>query len=185
MRKSNRIGLLFVIGFILFSISCKQENEVDARKQKFLDTVLAKEALIRASLEKNEQPEISIALEAVEAYRNFLYHFEEDSLAPLFNFKLARLYDGVLNDKKQAILEYDKTYQKYPKFSERAILIFFEGNAFHDLGDTTNAIEKLEFFVTKYPDHEFADDARGLINIIRMDPEEFDLMFSDPQDSAS
>ncbi len=181
----NHSVLLTIFLSIFLFASCKPEKEVDARRQNFISSIDSIEGKIRASLEANQQPEIKLALEAVEAYRNFLYHYEDDSLAARYNFKMARLYDGVLNDKRQAIVEYDKAYQKYPKFEERAILLFFEGNAFHDLGDTTNAIEKLEAFIAKYPDHEFADDAKGLINIIRMDPGEFEMMFSDTQDSAS
>ncbi len=176
--------------FILFMIltlgifSC-QQKEVDERREKMLKLIEEKEAEVKMQMAESNQPDIQLALETVEAYRNYIYHYKDDPRCMDYSFKLARLYDGVLNDKPQAIIEYDRIYNNYPDYPDPGILIFFEGNAFHDLGDTTNAIAKLNYFITKYPDHEFADDAQGLIKIIRMDEEEFMEMFSADQDSAA
>jgi tetratricopeptide (TPR) repeat protein len=185
ISKNYKAAFLIGILVFLFSPSCQEKKEVDERREKLLSLIDEKESQIRTQIEQVKQPDLKIAMETVEAYRNFIYHYSGDSLAPFIHFRMARLFDGVFNDKAQAILEYDRIYAKYPEFPERAMLIFFEGNAFQDLGDTTHAIEKFELFIAKYPNHDFADDARGLIDMIRMDPAEFEKRFLSDQDSAS
>ncbi len=177
------ITLLSLVG--MFFLSCQNKQEIDEKRERLLEIISESESAIKNQILESKQPDTKLALEAVEAYRNFIYHYSKDSLAPVYHFKMARLFDGVLEDKNQAIIEYDRMYQTYADFKDRPILLFFEGSAFHDLGDTTNAIQTLRLFLEKYPDHDFADDAQGLIQIIRMDPGEFQERFLLDQDSAA
>jgi outer membrane protein assembly factor BamD (BamD/ComL family) len=139
------------------------QREIDLMK---IDSV---ENQIREAISSSINPDIKLALQAIKRYDLFAYKYPKDSLTPGYLFKSAQMQDGVLGDKSAAIKTYGKIYEEFPEYKKRPMMLFYQANALHDVGDTTSAINRLELFIARYPDHDFADDAENLITFIRMD----------------
>lgn len=123
---------------------------------------------IRASIKRQENPNIPLAMNAIKSYQYFAADFPQDSLAPIYLYRAAQLYEGVLEDHVKAAEIYGEVYEKYNEFRNRPLMMFHQGNAYMNAQDTTRAILYLNKFVITYTDHEFADDAQGLIRMMRM-----------------
>ena len=96
-------------------------------------------------------------------------------------FKSAQIFDGMLNDKQKAAQIYQRIYDNYENYDNRPMMLFYRGNSLHDMGDTTAAINVLQTFIAKYPEHEFSDDAKNLIRFIRMNESDLEKFFKSQQ----
>lgn len=171
---------LFIISTFLFFISCSEkssESELSIldKDRMSIDSI---ESKIRTSLDSAKNPSIELAMQATKAYEIFVYKYPDDSLSPNYLFKSAQIYEGMLGDKIRAAKTYKKIYDEYEAFDNRPMMLFYMGNTYHDLGDTTAAVETLELFIAKYPNHEFKDDAENLIQFIRMDESDLEKFFN-------
>lgn len=174
-------NLIIVLSCISL-MSCA--NEKDSKNQQNLsiqDKQILKidsfETAIRRSIDSAKNPSIQLALGVVKEYEIYTHKYPSDSLTPRYLFKSAQIFDGMLNDKMKAARIYQRIYDEYPEYPNRPMMLFYQGNALHDLGDTTNAINRLKLFIAKYPNHEFKDDAENLVNFILMDEEELQEFF--------
>lgn len=169
--------IVFLLTFLSI-IACSKEKEAELSiRDKHVLKIDSFETEIRTSIESAENPSIQLALGTVREYEIFTYKFPDDSLTPSYLFKSAQIFDGMLNDKAKAARLYQRIYDEYPKYKNRAMMLFYQGNALHDMGDTLNAINQLKLFIAKHPDHEFRDDAENLIKFIQMDEEELEKFF--------
>ncbi|QNL22590.1 tetratricopeptide repeat protein [Hyphobacterium sp. CCMP332] len=169
--------IIFLLTFLSIA-ACSKEKETEMSiRDKHVLKIDSFESEIRTSIESAENPSIQLALGAVKEYEIFTYKFPDDSLTPSYLFKSAQIFDGMVNDKAKAARLYQRIYDEYPKYKNRAMMLFYQGNALHDMGDTLNAINQLKLFIAKYPDHEFRDDAENLIKFIQMDEEELEKFF--------
>lgn len=163
--------LLFYFLPILFLAACNKST--DKAKLTPRDAAVHKidslETQIRASMAKQENPEVTLALNAIKHYRYFAADFPQDSLSPDYLFKAAQIYEGVLRDYPEAAEIYGTIYEKYPKYKNRPMMLFHQGNAYIESQDTAYAALYLQKFIREYSEHPFADDAQGLLNIMRMD----------------
>lgn len=116
-------------------------------------------------------------MEYAKALEDYAYNYT-DSLAPGFLFKSARISEEILKDKRRAIGLYGKIYNEYASFKDRPMMLFYQGSAYHDLNDTTEAVKVLRFFIDNYPQHPFVEDAEGLIKLMRMSDAERDKLFN-------
>jgi tetratricopeptide (TPR) repeat protein len=167
--------LLTLIGFY----ACNQDTETSELSiyDKDVLKIDSIEKQIRISIDSAKNPSIELALSAVKAYEVFVYKYPEDSLAPGYLFKTAQISEAMLGDKAKAVNVYQKIYDGYPDYSNRPMMLFYQANSLHDLGDTANAVNQLKLFIARYPDHEFRDDAENLIDFIQMDEEELQKFF--------
>ncbi len=171
--------ILFSLTFF-YLVSCAQEKENDANlsiRDKQVLKIDSFESTIRASIDSAKNPSIQLALGVIKEYEVFTYKFPDDSLAPIYLFKSAQIFDGMLGDKAKAARLYQRIYDEYQDYPNRPMMLFYQGNTLHDMGDTTNAINQLKLFIAKYPDHEFRDDAENLVSFILMDEEELEKFF--------
>jgi TolA-binding protein len=110
--------------------------------------------------------------ELVREYINFAESHKDSPEAPDFLYKAADLSLNT-NKSKQALDLYNRIIYQYPDFKKVPECLFLMGyineNYFQDLG---KAKEIYESFLQKYPDHDFADDARISIENLGKSPEE-------------
>jgi tetratricopeptide (TPR) repeat protein len=162
--------LLFYLLPILFLAACNKgadKAKLSPRDAAFhhADSL---ENEIRASVKRQENPNVALAMNAIKSYQYFAADFPKDSLSPIYLFRAAQLYEGVLSDHLKAAEIYGEAYDKYPDFPNRPLLMFHQGNAYMEAQDTAHAALYLNKFVITYTDHEFADDAQGLLRMMRM-----------------
>jgi TolA-binding protein len=119
------------------------------------------------------------AHELVAAYLDFAEKQKESPEAPEYLYKAADLSLN-LNDAKQSLDLYNRIIYQYPDFKKTPECLFLMGyiyeNFFQELG---KAKEIYEQFLAKYPNHDFADDARVSIENLGKSPEELIRSFEE------
>lgn len=173
--------LLFYLLPILFLAACNkgQEKAKLSPRQTALHRIDSLETKIRGSIQKQENPDVSLALHAIKSYQYFAADFPADTLSPTFLFRAAQIYEGVLRDFQNAAELYGKVYETYPNFRNRPMMLFHQGNAYAELKDTARAALKLNEFISKYPRHEFNDDAQGVLKLMRMNDAQMEEFFKE------
>jgi outer membrane protein assembly factor BamD (BamD/ComL family) len=168
-----------IIFFSLVSLviySCNSKKEL-SEKDKLVFRIDSLENKINESIKKAENPDVQLAMYAIEAYDKYVSELPNDTISPKYLFKSAQLCEGVLRRPDWALTKYNKFLENYPEHKQTPMILFYTGNSYSELGDTTNAIRAFTLFAEKYPNHEFADDALGLIRFMRMTEEETKKFF--------
>ena len=171
--------LLFYFLPIVFLAACNKGSEKAKLEPRAaaVQRIDSLENQIKLSIQKQENPDVSLSLNAIKRYQYFAADFPNDTLSPKYLFKAAQLYEGVLRDFPNAAELYGKVYETYPKFRNRPMMLFHQGNAYAEMQDTARAALKLKEFIRTYPDHSFADDAQGLLLIMHMDDAQMEEFF--------
>jgi tetratricopeptide (TPR) repeat protein len=166
--------LLFCLVPVLFFAACNKNPKANLTpRQAAVSKIDSIETQIKASINRQENPNVQLAMNAIKHYKYFAHDFPKDTLSPQYLFKAAQIYEGVLQDHEEAAEIYGETYEKYPEFRNRPMMLFHQGNAFIEAGDTAHAAMYLNKFIVTYTDHPFADDAQGLLRMMRMNEQQF------------
>ena len=163
--------LITIASTLLFSCG-GSENGGKKTKESYMAVIDSLENVRKGFFENNQLPPKKLALESVQAYEFFIADYPEDENAGEYLFESAKRYEIDLQDYNNAIRLYQEVYDKYPDYKHHKMALFHIGNAYHSMGDSEKAKAAFNDFKTKYPDHDFADDAEGMINIIDMGGEE-------------
>jgi TolA-binding protein len=158
--------LLFIlISFSLFmAVSCgpakkEQQSKIESLEKALMNT-------------KQGSVDTAKALELIEAYQSFAEDYPQDSLAGEYLFKMAEIQLHAVSP-QEAIMTLDRVMKEYPSYRKIPECLFLKGfiyeNNLHDLEKAKAAYQQ---FVTLYPQHYFADDARVLIQNLGKSPEE-------------
>jgi hypothetical protein len=160
-----KILLIFSIMFGCKSKVFKAENVDKVR----IDSL---ENEMRLATEKNpSEPDLKLAMYLAQAYQNFEIRYPTDSASPKYLFKSGQVIENVFDDKGRAAEIYYSVYKKYPNSKAAPFALFMTGNLFHTVKDTVHAIEMLDFFMAKYPDHQLKNDAASLIQSLGAVPD--------------
>jgi outer membrane protein assembly factor BamD (BamD/ComL family) len=105
-------------------------------------------------------------------YELFVKDYPKDSLSPAYLFKAAGMSMNT-GDGAGAITYFDRVVNEYPSHPKASLALFFKGyvqeNILRNLGQ---AKETYLLFLEKYPDNEFADDAKASIENLGKTPEQ-------------
>lgn len=152
-------NVLFLILLPLFIAGCSKESPDDIMK-------MAKENI--------EQQKYS---EAVPMLEKLLTDFPDSEVAPKALFNLATIYQnklaGKLTEKeslKKAASLFKELFDKYPKSSEAGTSLFMAAfiTANEPVLEYKEATELYTLFLDKFPDHDFAKDAKVELQIMGM-----------------
>ena len=113
----------------------------------------------------------SLAREFLAKAKAFATDFPEDTLSASYLLKAAGVAQG-LREYGQAIQLAGRVWREYPDQENAPAALFLQGFIYDsDLNDTTNARKYYEQFLTKYPNHPFAENANQLLSVLGKDPE--------------
>jgi hypothetical protein len=127
---------------------------------------------MRLATEKNPaEPDLKLAMYLAQAYQNFQVKYPDDSISPKYMFKAGQVIENVFDDKARAGEIYFNIFRKYPQSKSAPYALFMTGNLYHTIADTAHAIEMLQFFLAKYPEHELTNDAAALIRSMGGEPD--------------
>ena len=130
------------------------------------------ETEMRKANEKDPtNPDLKLAMYLAKAYQDYEAGHPEDSLSPKFLFKAGNVIENVFDDKGRAAELYFDVFKKYPKSKAAPYALFMTGNLYHTVRDTTRAVEMLQFFMAKYPEHKLKMDAAQLIKSLGAEPD--------------
>lgn len=137
-----------------------------ARSRHRIDSL---EAQIRSAVQSpTKAPDVRLAMYTIQAYQYFAADFPKDPRAPEALDRAAQLWSGVLGDHQKAVEYYEKAYQQYPEYKNRPQLLLQQGVACEAAQDTTSAAIAYQRLLTGYPQHPLAQQADGLLKLLRM-----------------
>jgi len=121
----------------------------------------------------------------VVLYLDFAETYPSDSLAPEYLFKASTMKMNMGNG-EDAIRLYEQFMQDYPGHQKAPLCLFFVGYVQENvLGNLGKAKEVYLEFIGKYPDHDFADDARIAIENLGKTPEQMIREFEEKHKADS
>ncbi len=113
----------------------------------------------------------------LEQYTKFAEAYPDDTLAPVFLFKAG---DMAMNTNRsvQAIQFYSRIINEYPEYVKAPEALFLLGYVYeNNLGRLDRAKEIYEEFLARYPENDFADDAKISLKYLGKSPEELIEIF--------
>jgi outer membrane protein assembly factor BamD (BamD/ComL family) len=110
--------------------------------------------------------------ELIQAYQEYAEKHKNSPDAPEYLYKAADMSLNT-NNGKLALDLYNRIIYQYPDFRKVPECLFLMGYIYENyLQELGKAKEIYETFLQKYPDHDFADDARISIQNLGKSPEE-------------
>lgn len=151
--------------------ACRQENERMAEKIKETE-----KKLVNDSTKMMNRP---LAEEQLKAYSDFTDKFPDDQRSEEFLYKAADLANG-LGKTPVALELYHRFGEKYPNSSKAAYAMFLQGFIYENqLKNLDKAKELYTLFLSKYPTHELAKDAKFSLDNLGKSEEELIKMFEE------
>ena len=147
-------GYLIVLSVLLFSCSSPRERAIDEidelENSVYSDTT--------AVIDREKVGEL------IDIYVSFADKYPEDPKSADYLYNAANVSMNLMNSQK-AIILFDRVMTEYPDYEKNAECLFMKGFIYdNNLKDYDKAKEIYEEFLERYPDDEFADDARASIN---------------------
>jgi TolA-binding protein len=161
--KNSRI--LVLIGFIstIMIISCTSRRDKDAKSITALEKELSAEA---------ERPKQEKLDELMSSYLNFVDKHPQDTSASQYLYKALNLAMGT-NQGEKAMELANRTLNEYPKSEKIAETVFLKAFIYENLLSNLGLAQKTyNDFLSRFPDHELADDAQAALNNLGKSPEE-------------
>lgn len=107
-----------------------------------------------------------------DVYTAYVQRFPLDSIAPDMLRKAAAT-SGDLGEHEKSVMLYDQLIKDYPQWPRTADACYFRAfeieNGLKKKGEAKTAYEE---FIAKYPDNQFADDAKKMIEYLQYSDEE-------------
>ena len=169
----KKFAFLTLISFVAFLTSCSPSKEKSAATITSLETRLFSPAATGFDKVKADS--------LLASYESFIKHFPEDSLTMKYTFKAANLAMN-MNDATHAIALFDKFMEKYPDNAKARVSMFFKAYIYENqIKNLEKAKEVYLQFIEKYPDGEFAADARIALQNLGKSPEQMVREFEEKQ----
>lgn len=154
---------MLLAGLIL---SC-QPKQSGLQSQK--EELEALELQLLSAQDVNINPEAAALF--LEKSQAFAEAFPQDSLAPSYLFKSAEVARGI-REFGLAIQLAGRVWRQYPDYEKAPDAMFVQAFIYDtDLGDTLNARNYYEKFLSSYPEHPFAPNIKQLLSVLGKDPE--------------
>lgn len=167
-----KIKLQFVsVLFLSLLFSCKPESDRLADKIKETEKQLINDSTKTLNRE--------LAEEQLKTYAAFTEKFPEDSRSEEFLYKAAELANSM--GKTPVALDYYHSFcEKYPQSKKAPYALFLQAFIYENqLKNLERARELYTSFLTSYPDHELAKDARFSLDNLGKSEEELIKMFEE------
>ena len=115
--------------------------------------------------------------ELTAMYVAFAEKYSTDSLAPGYLMKAGVLQTGMAHTGK-AVALFDRVIADYPDFEDTPLCYCLKGNAYEQNSQYDEARATYQELIDKYPDNFWADQARQMLPMVGMTPEEIqDYLF--------
>ena len=155
--------VLSALMLTLLVISCTDESKpVEEKKDTgeldttaFLTQIKTLDSIMSAGV-----PEKKDIKKAIVLYQDYADYFPEDPKAPSYLFQVSDFYLN-MGKVKKSVNTLTTIIEKYPDYKKIETVLFTRASHVDlDLRDTTLAKKYYEDFLEKYPESEYADDAK-------------------------
>lgn len=165
----HRLTLLSLLGLCIYACSPQSKKPLVNPDRVRIDSL---EAAMKLAYEKNPgEADRNLAMHLAMAYQKYEAQHPKDSISSFYLFKAGQVIENVFDDKQRAGEIYFSVFKKYPESRWAPYALFMTGNLFHTVKDTAHAVEMLEFFMAKYPDHKLKADAAAMITSLGQVPD--------------
>src|SRR5687767_11446205 len=160
-----KFKLLFIVAlFLSFLFSCKPESDRTADKIKETEKQLINDSTRMLNRD--------LAEKQLKSYAEFTEKFPEDSRSEEFLYKAAELANS-MGKTAVALDNYHSFCEKYPQSKKTPYALFLQAFIYENqLKNLDKAKELYNTFLTGYPDHELAKDARFSLDNLGKSEEE-------------
>jgi TolA-binding protein len=149
---------------VLVLAACNNTNTAEAKASKA--DLLKSANLYNDSLKQSQTLDVRLANAAVQSFENFITNNPTDSLAPVFQFRAARVAMNVGQFAKADVL-FKTCLQSYPYFKLKPDVLFLRAHLQDDfLNNDVFAKQLYTEFLTSYPQHQYAESAQGALNML-------------------
>ncbi len=161
----NKITIVF---FFLFVVcSCKNLKK-DTEKEKQLSKIKK----IEKQLHTDHVLNANTGKAAFQQYMNYASTYPDDSIAPDYLFKAGEIATH-LKDYEKALNCYELISTHYPAYPYLRESLYLQANLLDNfLNDDSQAKQKYEEFLLKYPTGNFTEDAKAAITHLGKTDEE-------------
>lgn len=158
-------NLIFLLVAILTIISgCKPSHEKSLHRITDMETRLSKSQTMTFDKVKADS--------LLGLYNNFIQRFPKDSLSPKYLFHSAQLA-MTMGDGPKSLELFDRYIATYPESPKASVCMFFKAYVYENILHTLDkAKETYLAFAEKYPNSEFARDAKIAVQNLGKSPEE-------------
>lgn len=161
--------LLFTIAFLLSA--CAGTGEKSEKKDNDLTASIKKleDDLYGADQSKFDRQK---ANQLVDLYTEYADKYPDDTAAPEYLYKASDLSMN-LRQPVETIDLFNRILDNYPDYEKAPTVLFLKAFVYEDqMNDLDRAKQYYELFLEKYPDNEFADDAKVSLKNLGKSPEE-------------
>lgn len=152
----------------LFAYACNQNTQERSQKEKQKKHIQQLEDSLDSAFNNPSDHSLTLYKQAVKAWEAYANKYPEDSISPRYLYKAAKGYENIKGNHQKALRYYRKLYNQYKDFEERPMVLFHIANAYDAMDDSAKAVRHYKKFLNKYPEHEFADDTKGMLRLIKM-----------------
>lgn len=170
---------LLIILFISFTIFSCSNNKTEEKETGVV--TLEQISNLEDQLFNSEvsAPDVAKANKLATLYVDYANQHPADSLAADYLFKAADISMN-MNNPQNTVALFKHIMSRYPSYKNIPTIMFLTGFVYDDqLKNYESAKEYYNEFLEKYPDSDFADDARISIQNLGKTPEELIKEFED------
>lgn len=161
--------LLLTIGFFIAGCDGPQKKETAETINLEESINLQEDKVFNSNNNRLVKKDAKILVTLYEQYAN---EKPDDSLSPEYLFRASDISMN-LQMPMQTIQLFNRILTEYPDFEKATVVLFLKAFVYEDqLRDYDNAKKYYELFLTKYPESEFADDAKVSLKNLGKSPEE-------------
>lgn len=158
----------------------KTSSEEKSPEEKLLEEVKKAEATLYGE-DNNFKFDEKLAFDVIKSYEEFVQKYPKSKASPEMLLKSADLHRA-MKSYTTALETYKRIETDYPDFEKIPQVIFLEGFVYeNELYKLEKAKERYEFFLSKYPSHELADDVKFSLQNLGKSPEEIIKEFEQKQ----
>jgi outer membrane protein assembly factor BamD (BamD/ComL family) len=161
--------LLFTIAFLLSS--CAGSGERSDKKDIDLDASIKKleNELYSSDQTKFDRQKAGLL---IDLYTEYADTYPDDTAAPAYLYKASDLSMN-LRQPVETIALFNRILDKYPDYEKSPTVLFLKAFVYEDqMNDLNRARQYYELFLEKYPNNEFADDAKVSLKNLGKTPEQ-------------
>lgn len=154
-------------------VSCGNGNQAETQEKQTVtkETMQQNIEQVEKKAQGHTELDLSTANSLITLYSDYAKNNPDDPKTPEYLFKAGRIAT-TLRQGKQAVDYFQRAYS-YPNFEKAPDALFLQGFVYESvMNDTTNAKRVYEEVMAKYPDTQFAQDAKASIDNLGKTPEE-------------
>lgn len=161
--------LLFTFALFLTSCAGSGEKSTKTNNEPAASIKQLEDELYNADQDKFDRQK---ANQLVDLYIEYADTHPDDTAAPDYLYKASDLSMN-LQQPVETINIFNRILDKYPDYNKAPTVLFLKAFVYEDqMNDLDRAKQYYELFLQKYPDNEFADDARVSLKNLGKTPEQ-------------